>query len=233
MTAGVGQKRRRSSSTENAKTGGTRGKLQVSKAFQRKVRAALDPELKEVTQFQSNVIAAGGDVTCLNLIGAGTQYNQRTGNHVRPVGIDICWALIAPSSLTYDVVTFWLIWDTQPDNATPAVAAILDQSQGADINLQFLNTGQNRNRFKVIMNERMVVSNANSTSVMTGNYTENVVGRRFASLAKFEDIEFNSTASSIPNSGALWLVRCSYDNTGVVATSSTLRVNTKFTFNDV
>lgn len=86
-----------------------------------------------------------GLVQCVNLIAAGTDYNQRIGRQVHIKSIEIR-AVLPP--MTTELLNRWklmLVWDKQPNGALAAVSDILDTATSVS-----MNNLENRNRFRVI-----------------------------------------------------------------------------------
>jgi len=195
--------------------------------FAAKVLQVVNPELKEWNTYNGGVPAAGGSVIGLNLIPQGADINNRNGRHLRTVGFQYTYQFLIPSGgALSDYITFWLVWDSNPNASTPALAGVLDTSGGVSIDMAMMNTGSNRDRFTLLRHHHSFIAAG------TGSQSDKMTGKGYISLAKVGDTEYNGSATAIPNRGGLFMLTCTRNNTGVVATSASVLLNGRLTFRD-
>lgn len=197
--------------------------------FARKVRAALNTEIKEYNQAQGSFAgASGGAVISLNNVAQNTDINNRIGRHIAPKGLDFEYQIFPPTAGTIgDFHTFWIVWDKQSDTVVPAFATIMDTTTSV-LSQCFINTLNNRDRFVLLHTERSFVSGPASTGQQINNF-----GRFFIPLSKFEQCEFVSAVTAVPNTGAIYLVVGTTTNSGSSLSQAQISYNSKFTFTDM
>lgn len=202
-----------------------------SSNFAKKVLRVVHPELKEFMSNTGSAPVAGGFTGCLNQIAAGTDSNQRTGRHIKPISFQYNFDFVAPTTgaATSDYITMWIVWDKQPDGAPAGFSTIFDTVPGARPDLTLLNTALYRDRFVLLRRHTCYLA-----SGATGqNQSDNIVGSGFIRLSQFDQCEFNSSAGATPNTGALLLCCRSQADSGSAASSAQFNINAKFQYNDM
>lgn len=203
-----------------------------STTFAKKVRAVVNPELKEFAfDWNQAPPAAGGSIQCINQIAQGTDMTNRIGRHVDMKSLEIIYFVVSPTTAYYDLLTWWLVYDRQPDGNLPNVGDILDLTPGQPTVLSFMNTRSNRDRFTLLRTETAFASNSVASQRGTGQQS-NFFQKIHVNL-KDTDCEFNGTATTYPNSGALYLVFASLTNSGTASADASISFNTKLIFTDM
>lgn len=159
----------------------------------RAIRRAMTPSLsrqKQLTTFKAKAdaperkvidlipavypIDEDGDVTCVNLIAQGSDYNERIGRKVTIVAIQMEGHIHAASNLCPPgKCRIMFIWDSQPNGVLATPAQIFQNIVASSfMNLNF------RDRFKVLMDHNVALNGFctafNNTIVTNASEVENI-----------------------------------------------------------
>lgn len=199
-----------------------------STSFANKVLRIVNPELKEAASITSGVPAAGGSVACINQIAQGTDIINRVGRHIHAVSFKYNYQFYPPTGgANSDYISFWIVWDKQPNNAVPAFATVMDLSGAPSLNLAHINTLLNRERFVLLRQHTCFLASG------TQSQSEAITGKGYIRLDKLGVVEFNGSATGVPNTGAFHILSATRQNTGVAATAATFEVFGQFMFRDM
>lgn len=189
-------------------------------------------ERKELVTQISGAVNVGGIGILLNGLGAGTDINQRVGRVIKPIGIQWRGFALGPTAgyLT-DFLRFTIVYDTQSNNgATPAYTDVFDSAAGGSLVNYFKNTKQYTDRFTIIRDEVITVQNQINTASSGG--LDSTYRQGYVSLLSFPEIQFISTASGVPGTGAVYCFLASYLNAGTTSGAGELKLQLKFTYTD-
>jgi hypothetical protein len=129
-------------------------------------------------EYKTHDVAAGsyemdttGTIVCLNLIAAGTDYNQRIGRqiHIKAVKFSM-YTYPQSTSAAGTKYKIMLIQDKQPNGALAGITDVLNAVHGTS-----QNNLQNRNRFRIIRAWSGVLGYYNETATQAMNSDNNTV----------------------------------------------------------
>jgi len=190
------------------------------------------PVRKEIHYLDSTVSEvppAGGDVLCLNQVGVGSSYVNRTGMAITSRYIQINWVVFPPSTATnYDTISFALVYDKQTNGAAVAYTDIFDTHTAvAPVGgLEFKNVSYNGDRFTIVRRWFSDVTSGNgSTCGSRGSVF-------FKVPPKMMESRFAGTAAAVPNTGGWLLAFRSERDTANGATSANTLVSWRYAFNE-
>ena len=142
-------------------------------------------ELKELYTTDTAIasgISQTGNVFNLNSIAESAAINGRVGRHICMKSIDISYYIRAPQVGTFDYVFLALVYDRQPNNSLPVFGAVFDTGSGSTNGaVAFKNTGNFRDRFLVLKEER-IITNQSASNTNNGNFASNNYDRWHVSL---------------------------------------------------
>lgn len=175
-----------------------------------RVAAQVLAQMKAHTEKKVRDIAAAvyacdttGSVTLLNGVSQGTDFTNRIGRKTTSVAVQL-EGFIGPQDLAVSTTKckIMIVYDTQPNQALPAITDILTASTSAS----FMNL-DNRDRFRVVYEENVTLAAVNNTA------TQAVAGAPLChniSLWRKVDLEtiWDNTGGTIAEitSGSLLLV---------------------------
>lgn len=166
------------------------------------------PEHKFIDTTAATYLATTtGSVTLINGIATGTDYNNRLGRKVEFTSVHVK-GYVYPEDTTVveSFARLMVVWDSDVDGVAPTITDILAQS--SSISFNNLN---NRNRFRVLINEEFAIGAVQSTisatvGSTTGSPTVYPIDRfvKLPSLVQIAQGTTNTVASI--QEGALWMV---------------------------
>jgi len=195
--------------------------------FKRRRRyTGVRPELKYIESLISGVPPAGGSIACLNQVAEGTDFNNRVGRKIGASYLQIDCYVTAPTTTgNTDAGTLFLVHDSQPNNATPAVGDVLDLTTIGPAQA-FKNISKNADRFKIV--RTFTLGPLSDVSAI-----EDSRKRFFYRIPrKLSDVRYVGSAAGVPQSGSWLLITASYVNSGSATTSLTVSISTRFAFRD-
>lgn len=206
------------------------------------VKSAIN-SVAEKKQFNyyhgTSAILNGGTVININQIPQGDDVTNRTGNKVTPYSVTVDYYINGPQSTTTtytDTGFVALVWDRQPNTTIATFNTVFDTSSG-DPGLAFTGTKGFGDRFVVLWKEPYVVQNFAQTATVgfdgNGNFS-NVRNTKYIKLDKKQwQCEYASSTTATPTTGALLMVAGSSNNTGLGASSASMKFNARFVYTDM
>jgi len=203
-----------------------RGVVRRTRAARKAVRIACRPETKYFdVALAATAAAAGGQVVNLNNFGEGTEYNSRIGRVVANAYIQYQLNIYPPStSGLMDEVQWAIVFDKQGDSNQPTYAQIFDQNVH-HIAMEFRNISQFAQRFKILKMGRVKVANGTPDLQLVQHGFIKMPPSCIRSL-------YGGSGSVIPETGGLFFVFASYNNTATSAGSASVAGSFRVAYHD-
>lgn len=121
----------------------------------------------------TQAINTTGTLNVVNLIRSGSGFNQRIGRRIEMKSLHLT-GLIKPTgtvNASYDMARIMVIYDRQPNGAVPTISQILlnyDQGNATSTNALAHTNPDQRERFMVLMDERLALPSYATTTGLTG-----------------------------------------------------------------
>lgn len=173
-------------------------------------------ELKFIDVTSSGTIPTTGNITGLNGVGQGSDYNQRIGRKIimKSIYFRIDLVNAGVTANVGDLLRILIVYDCQTNSSTPAISDILQTvAYNSPMNLD------SRDRYKVLIDKHVTIHGAVYTS---GTLTQGDPQPKIVKVYKKLNLEtiFSGTGSSTAgiSTGAVWLVLLSAVNNVTSAT---------------
>jgi hypothetical protein len=174
-------------------------------------------------------VGAAGVVQCLNIIAAGTDYDERINRSIEAEYIDLTVACTPPADAVYDAGRVLVVWDSASLGAVATISEILDSAVIAPLYLEPINLTVMANRFTVLLDHRFPFMRG-----LTGDSTYNTsLSRRIKIPKKCKRCLYGTTASDEPTQGALLIVLCGYNNSATANNNIVMTYSSVLRFKDV
>lgn len=157
------------------------------------------PEKKVIdTTLVSAVADTTGTVQLVNGVAVGTDFTDRIGRKIILKSVDIIGHVFPVDASTSDCLCrMMLVYDKQPNGATPALAAFINGDSTSHLNLN------NRDRFVVLSNWMEAIGSFAATPVGSPTTHKVQIHRKINMETLFSGTT-NAVASI--STGALWVV---------------------------
>lgn len=127
--------------------------------------AALVPELKSVDYDQTvGISSASPAILCLNIIGAGTDINQRVGRKVKLNSLQTDMTIVCEDGGTGRECRMALVYDRNPNGAMPIYSDIFADVAGTTNAWTGVNL-KNRDRFKILRDHKQFLVGSSVSGV--------------------------------------------------------------------
>lgn len=159
-------------------------------------------------EVTGSAVTTAGVITLLNGVAQGTDYTQRIGRKTCMKSILWNAALLSNGGTIPlgDMIRLLIVYDTQPNSATPAVTDILAVADPfSPMNLN------NRDRFHTIFDHKLPLNPAAfTTGVPTAGNPISYYKQKYKKLSK--DVIFSGTGATAGSiqTGAVWMLQISY-----------------------
>lgn len=198
----------------------------------KKLKKVIDQEItkhsdvKELSTYASAASTTSGTVVVLNSIAEGDEYNQRTGRKIVTKDIDIMYRYYSAAANGPGSGQVCLVYDRQPDGATPSYGTIFDTNNSLNAGLVFRNTIGYAERFKIYKFDQLPESRGSADP--TNGWLDRV--RHFV-VPKDEHrvTRYGLSTASTPNTGAWYFT---YADTANSTTNATINYGIKYRYTD-
>lgn len=196
-------------------------KLAPVKRFKQYMPPKLSLIEKNYLDVNTTVSAnSTGSITLLNGVSQGTGATQRIGLRMNVDSIQWSLYLTALSAATTQYVRMFLVWDKNPNGATPTVSAVIDIAGGQYINLV------NRDRFQILkMYETVLLGN--NSSLITEATAKSFTGYKKLNVQTLHNSGTTGVIGDIQQ-GALWLICYGTAAAGTSAANVEVRSRLRF-----
>jgi len=179
--------------------------------------------LVEKNYFDVNTTVAAnttGSITLLNGVSQGTSGVQRIGLRYNLDSIQWSLFVTALTTSTTQYVRMYLVWDKNPNGATPTVSAIIEPPGYQYINLV------NRDRFTILRSYETTI-NGNNASIINDSSSKSFTGYKKLNVQTLCNSGTTGVIGDIQQ-GALWLICLSTAAPGTAAANVEVRTRLRF-----
>lgn len=196
--------------------------------YPRSYSRASSPEKKVINTTVTSVgCNTTGTVTLLNGVATGTDFTDRVGRKIVNTVVQVRGFLIpdtTTASTTTNCCRVLVIEDLQTNGVAPTIASIFHEATGTS----FMNLN-NRNRFRVLMDEQFVIGPINTTATTTLSPCPSSHSINFYKKCNIPTV-FEGTDATVASisEGALWLVTLSNQPAGANDATFTFSSRVRF-----
>lgn len=182
-------------------------------------------ELKHATMYRTfGGCPAGGDITSLNTLETGTDYDERIGRKVISTRIELRFICMPPTTTSsYDAVRVIIFYDQQPNGTTAVASDLMDLGVCNKPYLSPYNRTVNQDRFVILHDWSSNLLYVSSTDAsMVANPTHHDFNMKVPK--KLSSATYGIAGLAVPITGELGIAVFTYNN------SATTNNNASFAY---